>query len=71
MVNGVEVRNYKSNDRVIYGKLNEVEVVSPGSDYDVINPPLLNISDTVGTGATGYVAVSGISRRDQNHQSWI
>ena len=59
LVNGVEVRNYKSSDRVIYGKLNEVEVVSPGADYDVVNPPVLNISDTVGTGATGYVAVSG------------
>ena len=27
--------------------------------YDIINPPLLNIRDSVGTGATGCVAVSG------------
>ena len=60
MVNGVEIKNYKSNDLIKYGKLDEIEVVSPGSGYDVVTPPLLNISDSVGTGATGYVAVNGI-----------
>ena len=60
LVNGVEIKNYKSNDLIKYGKLDEIEVVSPGSGYDVVTPPLLNISDSVGTGATGYVAVNGI-----------
>ena len=59
LINGVEVSNYKSSDTVYYGKLNEIEVLSPGSEYDIINPPLLSIVDSVGTGATGYVAVSG------------
>ena len=59
LVNGVEISNYKSNDLVYYGKINDIEVLAPGSGYDLITPPLLNISDTVGTGATGYVAVSG------------
>ena len=59
LINGVEIRNYKSSDVVYYGKLNEIEVTSSGSDYDVINPPLINISDSTGIGATGYVAISG------------
>ena len=59
LVNGVEVLNYKSKDRIHYGKLNEIEVQSPGSNYDIINPPELLIRDSVGTAATGYVAVSG------------
>ena len=34
-------------------------VKAPGRDYDVINPPLLHISDNAGVGATGYVSVNG------------
>ena len=59
LINGVEILNYKSQDSIFYGGIEEIEVTSPGQDYDVINPPILNISDSVGTGATGYCAVSG------------
>ena len=59
LVNGVEILNYKSRDRVHYGKINEIEVQSAGADYDIINPPLLLIEDPVGTAATGYPAISG------------
>ena len=59
LVNGVQVCNYKSSDSILYGQLNSVEVTSPGRDYDVINPPILHISDSVGSGATGYAGVSG------------
>ena len=59
LVNGVEVLNYKSRDRVYYGKINEIEVQSSGADYDIINPPLLLLEDPVGTAATGYPALSG------------
>ena len=59
LVNGVQVLNYKAGDVIKYGEVEEIEVSSPGSDYDVINPPLLHIKDSVGTGATGYAAVEG------------
>ena len=59
LINGVEILNYKSTDIVSYGELDSIEVLSPGSGYDIINPPSLNISDLVGTGATGYCAVKG------------
>ena len=59
LVNGVEILNYKSFDQVHYGELKSVDVLAGGRDYDVINPPFLHIKDSVGTGATGYVAVSG------------
>ena len=58
-INGVEVKNYKSRDVVYYGQVNSIEVVSGGSDYDIINPPELVINDGVGAGATGYCAVRG------------
>lgn len=59
LINGVEVLNYKSRDVVYYGSLNEIEVTSPGVNYDVINPPILSISDPVGSGASAYCAVRG------------
>jgi hypothetical protein len=59
LANGVEILNYKSRDKVIYGPLEGVDILSGGSGYDIINPPQLVISDSVGLGATGYCAVSG------------
>ena len=59
LVNGVEILNYKSNDIIKYGKIENIEVLSKGSNIDIINVPNLIIKDSVGTGATGYVAVSG------------
>ena len=59
LINGVEVLNYKSQNSIHYGKVNSVEVISGGSNYDVINPPNLDINDNVGTGATGSVSVTG------------
>ena len=44
MKNGVEIYNYKTNDKIYYGPLETVNVLSGGSGYDVINPPSLTLS---------------------------
>ena len=59
LANGVEILNYKSRDVVKYGKIESIDVISEGNNYDIINPPLLSIKDPVGTSATGNVTVSG------------
>ena len=59
LVNGVQVLSYKAGDVIKYGQIDEIEVSSTGSDYDVITPPLVHIKDNVGTGATAYAAVTG------------
>ena len=59
LIDGVEVLNYKSRDTVYAGQIDSIEVTKGGENYDVINPPMLSINDSVGTGATGYVAVEG------------
>ena len=59
LVNGVEILNYKSTDAVYAGQLDSVEITKGGENFDVINPPVLSIIDSVGTGATGVVAVEG------------
>ncbi len=59
LINGVEVLNYKSPNLVHYGRIDDIEVIASGSDYDIIDPPFLKISDSVGTAATGHVDVTG------------
>ena len=59
LINGVEILNYKSRDVVYSGGLTEIQVTSPGQGYDIINPPVLSIDDSVGTGASAYCAIRG------------
>jgi len=51
LINGVEISNYKSEDKIYYGPLNDVKIVNGGSNFDVINPPQIVITDSSGTGA--------------------
>lgn len=54
--NGVEIYNYKTNDKIYYGPLENIDVLNGGNNYDVMNPPVLNIS----TGsAVLYPVISG------------
>lgn len=41
-VNGVELTNYKSNDYVFYGPIENVIVTSPGSGYDIVSTIINN-----------------------------
>jgi hypothetical protein len=59
LINGVEIHNYKGREVVYYGPVETIDVLDGGEDYDVINPPILEITDAVGTGATGNCAVRG------------
>ena len=59
LIDGVEVYNYKSKDKCYYGKLNSVNILNGGQNYDIINPPVFSVEDSVGSGATGSVSVRG------------
>ena len=63
LVNGVEILNYKSNDVVYYGPIEEISVTSGGNNYDVINPPILTATDDVGAGVSAYCEVQGSIER--------
>ncbi len=63
LVNGVEISNYKSEDYIFSGPIQDIEILSPGEDYDVINPPLLDIQDVVGSGISVFTKVSGNFKR--------
>jgi hypothetical protein len=44
LINGVEINNYKSTDKIYYGPLSAVTVLNGGKDFDVINPPVISVS---------------------------
>ena len=43
LINGVEITNYKSEDKIYYGPLTDVKVLNGGSNFDVINIPSITI----------------------------
>ena len=55
LINGVEILNYKSNDKIYYGPLEEVKIYNRGTGYDVINPPTISVANPVGLGTTALV----------------
>jgi hypothetical protein len=59
LINGVEINNYKSNDKVYYGPLESISVLNGGIGYDVINPPLISVSTGSGSTALVHPVVSG------------
>ena len=59
LINGVEINNYKSDDAVYFGPINDANVLFGGEDYDVINLPRIVISDSAGSGAKIQPVISG------------
>jgi hypothetical protein len=58
-VNGVELLNYKSKDKVFYGPIEEIITISSGIQYDIINPPSIEIKDSIGFGCSAYCSIIG------------
>jgi hypothetical protein len=59
LINGVEINNYKSEDKVYYGPIESISVLNGGIGYDVINPPLISVSPGSGSTALVHPVVSG------------
>jgi hypothetical protein len=57
LVDGVEISAPESLDKIYYGPIKKFNVLNPGKDYDVVNPPKIIISagSTTGTGVTALV----------------
>ena len=49
LINGVEITNYKSTDKIYYGPLTSTNILNQGTDYDVINLPHIEVAAGVGT----------------------
>ena len=59
--NGVEIYSYKATDTVNFGSVEGIEVLNNGSDYDVINPPRLSVTQTghAGVGCSAIAQMEG------------
>ena len=53
LVNGVEITNYKSNDKIYYGPIDSINLLNGGTDYDVINLPKIEVA--AGFGVTALI----------------
>lgn len=42
-VNGIELKNYKSFDKIYYGKIDSIDVLNSGSNYNLNNPPQFKV----------------------------
>jgi len=59
LINGVEIFNYKTNDKIYFGPVSKLNLLSGGSGYDVINPPKIEVSTGIGTTALAQLCVKG------------
>jgi len=59
LINGVEISNYKSNDRIYYGPLESLDILNSGSEYDLLNLPKIDISTGLGVTALVQPVVKG------------
>lgn len=59
LVDGVQISNPESSDKVYYGPIEKFEVINNGKDYDVINPPQIVISTGAGVTALVEPVISG------------
>ena len=59
--NGVEIYSYKATDKVYHGPLETIEVLNQGSEYDVVNPPTLSITqDGHTTGVSSATCIAQV-----------
>ena len=55
LINGVEISNYKSDDKIYYGPVEKVNLLNGGSGYDVINLPKITATNPTVTGTTAVI----------------
>jgi hypothetical protein len=60
LVNGVELLSSTYYDEnIFYGPIDSIEVTNKGSGYDVVDPPTIEIVDSLGQGARAHANLSG------------
>ena len=58
-LNGVELYSPTLEDFISYGQIDDIIIKNSGSDYDIVNPPNIVISNTNGSGAKLHGHFSG------------
>ena len=48
LINGVEISNYKTFDKIYYGPIKNIKILNGGHNFDVINAPEIQVSAGIG-----------------------
>ena len=59
LVDGVQIHSPVSDDNIFFGPLEDVEVLNSGQQYDVINPPIINVEASSGITALVEPIITG------------
>ena len=54
-LNGVEFNSPVSEDSIFYGQIDKVNILNPGSGYDIVNSPQIGIANTDGSNGATFV----------------
>ena len=56
LIDGVQIHAPYSEDIIYYGPIDQIDLENAGSDYDVVNPPVLKVeAPTISTGTTALI----------------
>ena len=55
LINGVEIGNYKSNAKIFSGPIESISLLNGGENYDVLNPPNIQLSSGSVSGTTALI----------------
>ena len=55
LINGVQIRSPISDNQIFYGPLSSVDIQNEGDDYDVINPPVINVESSPAGGVDAKI----------------
>ena len=66
LINGTEILNYKGEDTVYYGELKSVDILSGGTNYDVMYPPSITINESNVSAANTAAALAVVSGNIKN-----
>ena len=56
---GVQIRSPISDNNIFYGPLESVDVLNSGKNYDIVNPPIINVESSSGTTALVEPIITG------------
>ena len=59
LINGVQIHSPISDNQIYYGPLESIDLLNGGSDYDVVNPPIVGIETSTGVGAAVEPIIQG------------
>jgi len=59
LLNGIELKSPVSSDSYFYGQIESINIIDDGNDFDVLNPPDIQIIDDSGSGANAHLNLDG------------